>query len=94
MNNKLLRGIFLSFVLLSILFVFVANSGGELKGDKNVIYVLRIEGTITEGTSLEVVEGLREAGEIDAEAVLVELNTPGGLVDSTLKITEAILNSE
>ena len=93
MNTKLLRGIFLSFVLLSILFVFVANSGGEVEG-KNVIYVLKIEGTITEGTSLDVVEGLREAEEIDAEAVLVELDTPGGLVDSTLKITKAILNSE
>ena len=93
MNTKLLRWIFLSFVLLSILFAFVAYSGGEVEG-KNVIYVLKIEGTITEGTSLDVVEGLREAEEIGAEAVLVELDTPGGLVDSTLKITEAILNSE
>lgn len=56
--------------------------------------MLKIEGTITEGTSLEVVEGLMEAEEMEVEAVLVELNTPGGLVDSTLKITEAILNSE
>ena len=93
MNTKLLRGIFLILLLLSILFAFVAYSGGEVE-DKNVIYVLKIEGTITEGTSLDVVEGLREAEEIDAEAVLIELDTPGGLVDSTLKITEAILNSE
>jgi membrane-bound serine protease (ClpP class) len=93
MNTKLLRGIFLILLLLSILFAFVANSGGEVEG-KNVIYVLKIEGTITEGTSLDVVEGLREAEEIGAEAVLIELDTPGGLVSSTLKITEAILNSE
>ncbi len=93
MNTKLLRGILLILVLLSISFAFVANSGGEV-GGKTIIYVLRIEGTITEGTSLEVVEGLREAEEMGVEAVLVELNTPGGLVDSTLKITEAILNSE
>jgi membrane-bound serine protease (ClpP class) len=93
MNTKLLRGIFLILLLLSLLFAFVANSGGEVEG-KNVIYVLKIEGTITEGTSLDVVEGLREAEEISAEAVLIELDTPGGLVDSTLEITEAILNSE
>jgi membrane-bound serine protease (ClpP class) len=71
-----------------------ATGSEDAKGDKTVIYVLRIEGTITEGTSLEVVEGLREAEEMGVEAVLVELDTPGGLVDSTLKITEAILNSE
>ncbi|MGB2728044.1 MAG: nodulation protein NfeD [Halobacteriota archaeon] len=93
MNTKLLRGFLLSLVLLSILFAFVANSGGEVEG-KNVVYVLKIDGTITEGTSLDVVEGLRKAEEMGAEAVLVELDTPGGLVDSTLKITKAILNSE
>lgn len=93
MNTKLLRGFLLSLVLLSILFAFVANGRGEVEG-KNVIYVLKIDGTITEGTSLDVVEGLREAEEIGAEAVLIELDTPGGLVDSTLKITKAILNSE
>nr|QNO54028.1 membrane-bound protease [Methanosarcinales archaeon ANME-1 ERB6] len=94
MNTKRLRWIFLALILLSLLLASLATGGGDAKGDKTVIYVLKIEGTITEGTSLEVVEGLREAGEIDAEAVLVELDTPGGLVDSTLKITEAILNSE
>jgi len=92
-NTKLLRGFLLSLVLLSILFAFVANGGGEVEG-KNVVYVLKIDGTITEGTSLDVVEGLREAEEIGAEAVLIELDTPGGLVDSTLKITKAIMNSE
>ncbi len=95
MNTKRLRWIFLALILLSFLLASLATGGGDAKGgDKTVIYVLRIEGTITEGTSLELVEGLREAEEMEVEAVLVELNTPGGLVDSTLKITEAILNSE
>ena len=93
MNKTLLRGIILILVLLPILLAFVANGGGEV-GDKTVIYVLKIEGTITEGTSLDIVEGLMEAEEMDAEAVLIELDTPGGLVDSTLEITQAILNSE
>ncbi len=94
MNTKLLHGVLLGLVILAILFAFVANGGGEVKGDKNVIYVLKIEGTIKEGTSLDVAEGLKEAEEIGAEAVLVELDTPGGLVDSMLKITKAILNSK
>jgi len=77
-----------------VLLAFVTYVSGESKDDKNVIYVLKIEGTITEGTALEVVEGLREAEDMSAEAVLLELNTPGGIVDSTRKITEAILNSQ
>ncbi len=95
MNTKRLRWIFLALILLSLLLASLATGGGDAQGgDKTVIYVLRIEGTITEGTSLELVEGLREAEEMEVEAFLVELNTPGGLVDSTRKITEAILNSE
>nr|QNO52978.1 membrane-bound protease [Methanosarcinales archaeon ANME-1 ERB6] len=94
MNTKRLRWIFLALILLSLLLASLATGSEDAKGDKTVIYVLKIEGTITEGTSLEVVEGLREAEERGVEAVLVELNTPGGLVGSTLKITEAILNSE
>jgi membrane-bound serine protease (ClpP class) len=93
MNTKLVRGIFLVLVLLSIAGALLAPSGGgAVKDDKKVIYVLRIEGTITEGTALDVMEGLQEAEEMDAEAVLIELDTPGGLVASTLKITEAMLN--
>ena len=94
MNTKRLRWIFLALILLSLLLASQAMGGEDAKGDKKVIYVLRIEGTITEGTSLDVAEGLIEAEEMGAEAVLVELDTPGGLVDSTLRITEAILNSE
>ncbi len=93
MNTKLLRGIFLILFLLCIAGALLAPSGGgAVNDDEKIVYVLRIEGTITEGTAIYVVEGLQEAEEMGAEAVLVELNTPGGLVASTLKITEAILN--
>ena len=94
MNTKLVRGIFLILVLLCIAGALLAPGGGAVKDDKKVIYVLRIEGTITEGAALDVMEGLQEAEEMDAEAVLIELDTPGGLVSSMLKISEAILNSE
>lgn len=77
-------------LLLAVLLILCARTGGV--GEANLIYVLRIEGTITEGTALDVIEGLEEAEELGAEAVLIELDTPGGLVGSTLKITEAILN--
>ena len=95
MNTKLLRGIFLILLLLCIVAgALLAPGGGAVNDDEKVIYVLRIEGTITEGTAIYVVEGLQEAEKMGAEAVLVELDTPGGLVASTLKITEAIINSE
>lgn len=62
--------------------------------DGNEVCVVKISGMVTEGTTLEVVEGIREAELRGYEAVLVEINTPGGLVDATLKVTEAILNAQ
>ena len=82
------------FVLISLAIVgavLAAPHGGAADGG-HVVYVVKIEGTITEGTALDLIEGLEEAEREGAEAVLVELDTPGGLVSSTLKITEAILN--
>ncbi len=92
MAGKLFQG-FLLILVLSTLFAFVAYGVGAEEG-KSVIYVLSIEGTITEGTTLDVVECFEEAEEIGAEAVLLELDTPGGLVASTLEISEEIMNSK
>lgn len=82
------------FALLSLAIlgsVLAAPYGGAVDSS-HVVYVVKIEGTITEGTALDLIEGLEEAERMGAGTVLVELDTPGGLVSSTLKITEAILN--
>jgi membrane-bound serine protease (ClpP class) len=84
---------YVALLLLFFLCALAATGGGD-KDDENIIYVLKIDGTITEGTALDVIEGLKEAEEMGAEAVLVELDTPGGLVDSTLTITKAIMDSK
>jgi len=59
-----------------------------------LIYVLRIEGTITPATVTYVEEGLRQASYDRASAVVLVLNTPGGLLDSTIKILDLIEQSE
>ncbi len=70
------------------------NGSDVVKDNAPVVYVIRIEGTITEGTAMDVLDGLTEAEETNAEAVLLEIDTPGGLVSSTLKITERIMNTK
>lgn len=39
-------------------------------------------------------EGLAKADEVDAQAVVIQLDTPGGLMDSTREITTAILGAK
>jgi membrane-bound serine protease (ClpP class) len=59
-----------------------------------VVCVLRIEGTITPATAIYVEEGLRHASYVRASAVILILNTPGGLLDSTIRILDLMEQSD
>ena len=53
----------------------------------------RIEGTINEGTYIAVKEAIEKAEKEDFSAVLLVIDTPGGLVSSTEKIISEIFES-
>ncbi|MEM2315349.1 MAG: nodulation protein NfeD [Candidatus Nezhaarchaeales archaeon] len=61
-----------------------------LSGHGSIAYVLRIEGTITPATAIYVEEGIKAAIDARASAIVLLLNTPGGLLDSTIKILDSI----
>jgi membrane-bound serine protease (ClpP class) len=54
---------------------------------------LRVEDTIQPASQQYIERGLREAAERQASLVVLELDTPGGLVDTTRDITSAITTS-
>jgi membrane-bound serine protease (ClpP class) len=58
-----------------------------------VVVKLTIHDTIQPITADYLQRGLREAARVHAEAVLVSLGTPGGLLDSTRVMVQAIENS-
>ena len=58
------------------------------------IVELQIEGGIGPATAEYVSTGIEHAEETGAEFVLIRMDTPGGLLESTREIISAILNSE
>jgi membrane-bound serine protease (ClpP class) len=65
----------------------------EAPAEEGPVLRLRID-SIIHPVALEYVEdGLERAQEIDARAVVIELDTPGGLLDSTREITSAMLGA-
>ncbi|MGZ8629578.1 MAG: NfeD family protein [Microbacterium sp.] len=55
---------------------------------------LQLDGVVDPFIADYLVGGIDEAAGADAAAVLIEIDTPGGLVSSTREITQAILNAD
>jgi membrane-bound serine protease (ClpP class) len=78
----------LVFILLgAALLVMFLLPASEVSADgRNVVYVIPIEDMITVGTAGFLERHVLKAEEAGAQAVIVMMNTPGGLVDATLDI--------
>jgi membrane-bound serine protease (ClpP class) len=58
-----------------------------------LIYSIKIDGSINPSSSDYVRKSIQEAKDKNAECLIIELNTPGGLLKSTRYIVSDILNS-
>lgn len=65
----------------------------DAPGTAPVVLRLEVKGAITPPVSRYVREGIAAADARRAEAVLIVLDTPGGLLDSTREIIESMLNA-
>jgi membrane-bound serine protease (ClpP class) len=59
-----------------------------------VVDVVRVNGVIAPASARYVIRGIREAKETGAAALLIEMDTPGGLLKSMEDITKAMLNTD
>jgi len=78
-------------LLLIALLVMVSLPGVLAQG--RVVYVAKVSGTITQYTADEFARYIRIAEEHNAEALIIELNTPGGQGDAMMRIVSLIQNS-
>jgi membrane-bound serine protease (ClpP class) len=63
-------------------------------GPPRAVYLLRAVGSINPGLAEFMVDGLRQAESQNAEALVIELDTPGGLETSMRQIVKAISNAK
>ncbi len=76
-------------LLLFLTIVLLVQNVGASK-----VVEVKIDGMINEGTVINVERAFKIAEEEKADAVLIILDTPGGLVSSTEKIVSMILSSD
>lgn len=58
------------------------------------VAVIGVDGSISPTTTNYINRGIREARQMNAEALILEMDTPGGLLESTKNIVQAFLDSE
>ncbi len=82
-------------LLIIVPFVFISINGLIAYSEtKNKIVLIKINGMINPASSDYIRVGLQKAVETNANALVIEMDTPGGLLNSTKDIVKMILNAD
>ncbi len=87
MPKKLIWTLFLGLVFL------LPQALGVSQAKSPTVLLLKLEEAITPLTYTEISEALTQAENMQAQALIIELDTPGGLVTTTRKIIKRILSA-
>ncbi|KKK59103.1 hypothetical protein LCGC14_3037740, partial [marine sediment metagenome] len=79
------------FLVLSLFVVFFA---APAIAEKNEIFIIRVSDAIGPGVADFLKQGIEKASEENAACIIIELDTPGGLVESMRKIVMEIYGSK
>lgn len=82
---------FKHFICLPLLLLL--GAGAALEAKARHIYVLPAVGSINPGLAEFILDGIRTAEKEEAEALVIKLDTPGGLDTSMRQICQAIINA-
>jgi len=74
--------------------VVVWQNGDSVSADGSSVLVIEIDGNIEPLTADRIARGIDEARGKGASLVIIQLDTPGGLLESTREIVEEILESD
>jgi membrane-bound serine protease (ClpP class) len=81
-----------SFLVLCLLFAAVPALRAQ--GRAGTVYRLDVHGTIENGLAPYIARGVREANEAGAQAIYLDIDTPGGRVDAAERIADAVRASK
>ena len=89
-----LKKIVIIAVIISLFFGFMSEGIADNKNHSSAaIYVIPVQGVVNRGLTAFVERGIREAEENKAEAIVFEIDTPGGEVGAAVKMSNAILKT-
>jgi membrane-bound serine protease (ClpP class) len=82
------------YIVLFLLGAILVLTGGNAQAGGKEITVLKVNGNIVPVVADYISRGIQEAEENGSTACIIELDTPGGLLDTTEKIVRRIMNAD
>ena len=83
----------LSFLVLLIFFTMTFLCPAEGVSDEREVMIIELEGAISSGAATNLTRGIKAAEDRGAGLVMIQLDTPGGLVVSMKTMVKTIMNS-
>jgi membrane-bound serine protease (ClpP class) len=91
----MIKGVFKAFRLAFFIAMLAAGLvSNSISAATPAIEILRVEGTIVPVIADYIDRGIEQAEAKGSALVIIELNTPGGLLGSTEKIVQTIMNAD
>lgn len=78
------------WVLLLLLALFIMLPVLPVQAAQGTVYVIPVHGVISDGLAQQVARGVREAEQMGARAILLEIDTPGGAINAAIKISNIL----
>ncbi len=95
-NKHILIAILLFLTTTTLISASPASSAAnniEAESSIRPVYLIEVEGVITTGQKNFIGRQFENAIDAESQLLIIRINTPGGLVDATMKINELILNA-
>lgn len=72
----------------------IANPQAQSEPDKPLVFLLEVDGTINPALADYIVKGIETAEKRNAAAVIIRMDTPGGMVTTTKTIIKEMINAK
>lgn len=93
-NLQAIGAVFFSFGLILTAFLLMHPVAVTSNPQQPVVFTVQVENTVTAGTAKHINRGIKTAEANNAAAIVILINTPGGLVTATLDIIQDISASK